>query len=201
MKFAFAICALLFYAMTFAQDATLKIIAKRISPPTGDKVIVADYRVLKVLQGLASNTVIKAGYTIPHPDAPETAVITLEPTNLKDYYTFPDFDASKNTDPVRVDSVDRNYWEGCETGMGDCRPLALSRNTATERWWLMVPCGGTFTTVRLHDENGKTLKELNIDHSQCPPVLDLTGLPDGKYYASMVSSGLGGKIEIHLKTN
>ena len=64
----------------------------------------------------------------------------------------------------------------------------------------MVPCGGTYTSVKLTDANGKRIREINAKYGECPPMLDLSAVPDGKYYVTIVSAALNGKIEINLTT-
>ena len=122
------------------------------------------------------------------------------PTKLKDYYIFPDYDESKGIENAKFDSVDRAYLEACETGSGPCKPLSFSRNSDQKQWFLMVPCGGTYTSVKLTDANGKRIREINAKYGECPPMLDLSTVPDGKYYVTIVSAALNGKIEINLTT-
>ncbi len=98
------------------------------------------------------------------------------------------------------------YWKGCETGKSECKPLELVRASKSEKRYLILPCGGTETAVYLSGKDAVSkqntiLQEQKISHSQCPPIFELTNLNDGKYYAYMLSCGLGGQIEINLKTN
>lgn len=44
------------------------------------------------------------------------------------------------------------------------------------------------------------IQKTEITHSECPPIFDLTNLTDGKYYTYMLACGLGGQVEINLKT-
>ncbi len=98
-------------------------------------------------------------------------------------------------------SVDRNYWEGCETGQGECKPLLFERNSKKDSIILMMPCGGTFTTVNLTRAGQKEpIKTLSIGHEDCPPTFDLTGMTDGEYGVYMLACGLGGPIKFILRT-
>jgi len=203
MKTILSAAALLFTLLAFGQsEQPIKVIAKRIAPAQCDKMCIARYSILKNVQGTPSNTTIEIGC---QPDkqldnSPETALLTIIPTKLKDYYIFPDYDERKGVENAKFDSVDRAYWEACETGNGPCKPLAFSRTADQKQWFLVVPCGGTYTSVKLTDGNGKRVREINAKYGECPLMLDLSNLPDGKYFATMVSAGLNGKIEINLQT-
>ena len=203
MKNILSAAALLFTLLAFGQaEEPIKVIAKRIASPQCDKMCIAKYTILKNVQGSASNTVIEIGC---QPDkrldnSPETALLTIIPTKLKDYYIFPDYDESKGIENAKFDSVDRAYLEACETGSGPCKALSFSRNSDQKQWFLMVPCGGTYTSVKLTDANGKRIREINAKYGECPPMLDLSTVPDGKYYVTIVSAALNGKIEINLTT-
>ena len=103
----------------------------------------------------------------------------------------------------RVEVVDFEYWEGCETGEGECKPLVFTRQKYGEKWFLQTPCGGTLTDVSLSMVKGNNIilvQEINIGFKDCPPIFELTHLEDGKYYSYMYGCGLGGQIEINLKT-
>ena len=98
-----------------------------------------------------------------------------------------------------VFKVDSEYWEGCETGKGDCKPLKVIRKSSKDSVLFIMPCGGTETSVTLYSKD-KLLQTVHIFHDQCPPKFDLTGLPDGRYSASMLACGLGGTIQFDLIT-
>ena len=98
-------------------------------------------------------------------------------------------------------TVDREYWEACETGLGDCAPLTLRRDSKQDSVLLVMPCGGTTTTVVLSGPGlEKPIQKVTVSSNDCPPSFDLTGLPDGKYEAYMKACGLGGGISFYLKT-
>jgi hypothetical protein len=74
-----------------------------------------------------------------------------------------------------------------------------------DNWFLIMPCGGKATTVTLSKSKGipnenETIQKYETINFECPPIFDLTDLIDRKYFAYMLSCGLGGQIEINLKT-
>ncbi|HAA17918.1 MAG TPA: hypothetical protein DCR93_39305 [Cytophagales bacterium] len=98
------------------------------------------------------------------------------------------------------------YWEGCETGLGPCEPPTFVRTNRQESFRLIMPCGGTTTSVYLYQQNPgiaevTPVDSLNIDASQCPPSFDLSYLPDGDYVAYMLACGLGGPAPFRLETH
>jgi hypothetical protein len=110
-------------------------------------------------------------------------------------------------------NVDFNYMEGCETGKGDCKPVEMKRHYLHDIVKVIFPNGGTQSSVYLYRDTaftkwmkGKPLdqpKPLRHDQKvagQGNPVLDLTGLPDGKYTSQMLSCGVGGTFELTIKT-
>ena len=203
MKNIFSAAALLFTVLVFGQaEEPVKAIAKRISAVECDKMCIAKYSILKNVQGTTSNSIIEIGC---QPDkrldnSPETALITIIPTKLKDYYIFPEYDERKGVENAKFDSVDRAYLEACEAGSGPCKPLALNRNADQKQWFLVMPCGGTYTSIKLTDANGKRVREINAKYGECPVMLDISTVPDGKYFVSIISAALNGKIEINLTT-
>lgn len=97
--------------------------------------------------------------------------------------------------------IDFEYWEGCETGESPCIPLEFNRGTEKDSINLIMPCGGTATTVKLfQDGSDKPIRTTSISYNECPPTFDLTGLPDGTYSAYMTACGLGGGVNFKLIT-
>lgn len=202
MKTLLFTLAMFCFAITSAQqNDAIKIIAKRISIPECDKICKAKYTVLQVVDGSLSTTTIEIGWQNGKSmaNSPETALLTIIPTKLKDYYIFPDYDENLGVGKAKIAFTTRADWEACETG--DCKPLTIRRNSANEECFVIVPCGGTYTTVKLSDGKGKRVKEINADYSKCPATLYVTGVPDGKYNLNVMSAGLNGKIELNLVTN
>ena len=201
MKTLLSTLAILCFALASAQEnQTLKIIAKRVSTPECDKICKAKYTVLQVVEGNLSSSTIEIGWQNGKSlaDSPETAVLTVIPTKLKDYYIFPEYDEAKGVGPSRIEYTTRADWEACETG--GCKTLNIKRKSANDECFIVVPCGGTYTVVKLTDGKGKRIREINADYSKCPATLHVTGVPDGKYNATVVSAGLNGKIEVIIAT-
>ena len=214
MKGLFTIFGLLFSILTYgqAENDTIQVIAKLVTPGQGSKIYIAEYEVIKVLKGAETNDTIKVGYYF-YKEAkmiPDTVLLNLTTytgdTKTNDYYIFPDYDAKNGIEQVKLSYVDFDYWEGCETGERKCNPLTITRNSPNQNWFLITPCGGTATTVTLSTKQGipkgnDIIQKQEISHSKCPPIFELTNLKDGKYFAYMLACGLGGQIEIDLKTN
>ncbi|HBH05798.1 MAG TPA: hypothetical protein DDX92_04255 [Flavobacteriales bacterium] len=213
MKGIITILGLLFSILTYGQanNDTIQVIAKLVTPGQGSKIYIAEYEIITVVKGTITNDTIKVGYYFykEQQNTPDTAFLNLTTytgdTKTTDYYIFPDYDAKKGIEKVKLAYVDFDYWEGCETGKGECSPLTFSRKTSTENWFLIMPCGGTFTTVTLSEKQGipegkDIIQKEEISNSECPPIFDLTNLKDGKYFAYMLACGLGGQIEINIKT-
>lgn len=105
-----------------------------------------------------------------------------------------------------VSTIEFDYWKACETGEKECKPLTFSRTFKAEKWVLVLPCGGTNTSVYLSQVEGipneeDIIQRMDVSYSECPPVFELTNLADGKYYAYILACGLGGQVEINLETN
>ena len=219
---------LLFSLISYAQTPTdtVKVLAKLIEPGQGSKIYIAKYEVFKLLQGdITSDTLMVGYYFYTEPEnIPEIAVLTLKRysgmPDVSDYYHFYGYNAEKGMQAARIDKVDFDYWEGCETGKGECNPLNFTRPKGSTVWFLKVPCGGSETYATLGSEpgiplpasitgkqmdpntspSGKPIQAFNGNFDDCKPYFNLTHLEDGTYYAYMLSCSLGGQIEIRLQT-
>ncbi len=213
MRIIITIFGLILTFLTYGQEKsdTIKIIAKLVLPGVGSRIQIAEYKLIKTINGTVTNDTIKVGYYFynEYENSPDTALLTLISytgnTKIKDYYIFPDYNAKKGIEKVKISEVEFEYWEACETGKGECKPLNFTRKSKNKKWFLLMPCGGTETTVTLSKRQGmpkenEIIQKCQITHSGCPPVFDLTNLEDGKYFAYMLSCGLGGQIEINIKT-
>ena len=213
MKLVLVIFGLSMTFLAYGQEnkETIKVIAKFISSEQRGKICIAEYQVIKSVKGILTNDTIKVGYYFysEYQNSPDTVLLNLTTytwdTTVKDYYIFPHYDAKKGIEKVKISKVDFEYWEGCETGKGECNPLTFTRSSKNENWFLIMPCGGTGTSVTLSKQKGiipenEVILKTEISYSECPPVFNLTNLTDGKYYAYMLSCGLGGQIEVNLKT-
>ncbi len=63
-----------------------------------------------------------------------------------------------------------------------------------------MPCGGTETKVTVSSSDIFFSLKQHLFHDKCPPLLELTNLKDGKYFAQMIACGLGGQVEFDLTT-
>ena len=213
MKRTLTILGLFFSILTYGQanNDTIQVIAKLVTPGQGSKIYIAKYEIIKVIKGYVTNDTIEVGYYFynEYQNSPDTALLNLTTytgdTKTTDYYIFPDYDAKKGIEKVKLSFVDFDYWEVCETVQGECMPLIFKRLNNVEKWFLIMPCGGTATTVTLSEKQGvpegkDIIQKKEILHSECPPIFELTELKDGKYFAYMLACGLGGQIEINIMT-
>jgi len=193
------------------NEDEIKVIAELISDEGGSKIQISKYRILKIIEGELTNDTIQVGYYFYNDleVKPKTSILTLKEykgnTKIGNYYIFPEYNPSKGIEKVQISTVDFDYWEGCETGKRDCKSLEFTKQTKEGKWYLVMPCGGTSTIVYLSQKEGipvkkEIIQKTEVSYSQCPPVFELTNLKDGKYYAYMLACGLGGQIEINLKT-
>ena len=187
------------------KTKSFQVLAKFIQNNGGDKVHTIKYKILKNLSENEISETIEVGfynYKV-YEKKQDTVLLTIENYTLqkiKNYYIFPDYDAKKGIENVKIDYVDFKYWENCEMG-NECKPLNFTRKLEKEKYFLILPCGGTETEVTL-TKNGENnpKKKIKITNSKCPPYFELTELKDGKYFANMIACSLGGKIEFNLKT-
>lgn len=193
------------YGQTKTNLETYKVLAKLISFDGGDKIHLATFKVLKnISENLVLPSTITVGYyNYKQPDANiDYVLLTLNKyegnTAMKSYFVCPDYDGKVGIQKADIEFIDSNYWEGCETGKGDCKPLTFTRTPIERNWFLIMPCGGTETAVNISGPNFS--KKLHLFHGGCPPHLDMSALKDGKYSASMTSCGLGGTVTFNLVT-
>ncbi len=193
------------------DNDSVQVIAKLLFPGQGSKIYVAEYEIIKLIEGTEPRDTIEVAYYFykKYESAPDTALLHLlkspNATVGNSYYTFPDYDAKKGIEKVELSCVDFDYWEACETGIGECKPLTFSRKNPKDNWFLILPCGGIFSTYILSEQQGvpnasQIIQQVEVAHSDCPPVFELTNLKDGRYYATIISCGLGGQIEFNIRT-
>lgn len=206
LKLAIIGVCMSFVAIAQGKNDTIQVIAKQINLGVGSKIHIAQYEVIKVLKGNVSNKVISVGYYFYNEleNAPDTALLNLTTYTgglaAKDYFIFPEYDQKKGSEKILVSTVEFKYWEGCEIGRGPCKPLIFHRDAENSRWFLIMPCGGTSTSVTLSDST-RIVGKVGVNADQCPPVFELTNLKDGIYLATMLACGLGGSIEFLISTN
>lgn len=120
---------------------------------------------------------------------------------LNGYYIFPDYDLEKGISPAKIDTVTDVEWETCEIGNDSVCKFDFVRPKQNVRWFLVMPCGGTYTSVTLTSTtNNLPKKTIEVPFMDCPPYFELTQLNDGIYQAYMVACGLGGGIRVELKS-
>lgn len=189
-----------------ATSDTFRILAQQTRAGEGSKIHIAKYKVLKVLEGELKASSISVAYTgyqeLNH--STEPVLLTLlkydGKTSMKNYYHYPNYNALEGAEKVNVVRISRSYWEGCETGVGACEPLTFYRDSKLKKTFLLLPCGGTTTSVSLSSNKNGVFIENEWSAQNCPPMFDLTALGDGKYSAYMLACGLGGGITFTLKT-
>ena len=209
MRGILIILGLLFSIFSYGQanNDTIRVIAKLVTPGQGSKIYVAKYKVIKAIKGTVTNDTIQVGYYFYNEpkNMSDTVLLNLTTyagdTKTNNYYIFPNYDAVNGIEKVKLSYIDFDYWEGCETGKGECNPLTFTRDSVHEKWYLIMPCGGTQTDITFTASGQKSpIKQVSLGFPDCPPIFELTKVPDGKYFAYMLACGLGGQIEINLKT-
>lgn len=190
---------------TDSKNGSYKVLAKLISFEGGDKIHFAKFKIIKNLSDslVVNDTIIVGYYNYKEPDENiDNVLMTIEKyddqTLMKNYFICPEYDGKNNIQKAKIEYIDFDYWEGCETGKGDCKPLAFSRTEKEKNWFLIMPCGGTETAIEISGNNFS--KEIHLLHDNCPPYLELTRLKDGQYSANMMACGLGGTVTFNLTT-
>jgi len=191
--------------VTDYKNDSYKVLARLISFEGGDKIHFAKFKIIKNLSdSLVANDIIIVGYyNYKEPDENiDNVLLTIKKydgqTSMKNYFICPDYDGKTNIQKAKIEYIKFDYWESCETGKGECKPLTFTRTEKENNWFLIMPCGGTATAISISGQNFK--KELNLYHDNCPPYLDLSNLIDGKYSANMRACGLGGTVTFNLTT-
>lgn len=186
----------------------LKALATFISDEGGDKIHISKYKIIKDFTDTTFADTINVGYYFYKRNSQQidTVLLTLTKydgqSKIDNYFICPDYDAKLGIQKAKINFIDFNYWEGCETGQGECKPLSFSKAVDTKNCFLIMPCGGTETAISILSNDGVSIvKELHLFGVSCPPYLELTNLKDGKYFAQMRACGLGGTVEFNLKTS
>ncbi|HEX2628698.1 MAG TPA: hypothetical protein VHM26_06800 [Chitinophagaceae bacterium] len=181
--------------------------AKQVSIGEGDKIHTAQFYIITDLSdsGLTGHT-IDVGYYFYKPITvvDDTVLLTINkyPTNdpkYKNYYTCPDYNGKLGVQKVRLNYISFEHWEACEMGKA-CPTITFTRKKDQRNWFLLMPCGGTQTSVTVSGIDNSFSKTINLVAKDCPPRLELTNMPDGKYTANMLACGLGGTVSFIIKT-
>jgi hypothetical protein len=211
MKSILILSAFLISIASYGQSGSSEIVvlAEQVSGGEGSKIHSTKYRIVKVLAGKVSNDTIEVGYYFYKAlkDPPKYAVLSLATYEggslVSDDYTFPEYDQVSGTASAHVETIDFDYWEGCETGEGECEPLTFTRKPGIDRWFLMMPCAGNMGTVTLSKKmkvasGDEVIFTTAISAQECPPYFELTDLEDGRYTAYMIGCALGGTVQMRL---
>jgi hypothetical protein len=111
-----------------------------------------------------------------------------------------------------IKSVTKSQLEACETGQKECIPIAVSRSSKKQHTVVYFLIAAHETQIKLFDSSYlRTVRNKDVDSIQPirqgfiniedKPALDLTNLPDGKYYAHILGDDVGGVFEINLITD
>ena len=180
-------------------------LAKLISFDGGNKVQFAKFKILKNLSNSSflSDTITVGYYNYKEPvNIADFVLLHLNKydgqTTMNNYFICPNYDGKIGIQSAKIEFIDFDYWEGCEAGKQDCKPLTFTRMENQKNWFLIMPCGGTETDVKISGKNFS--QDMRFQPGNCPPMLELTNMLDGKYFANMTSCNLGGTVTINLKT-
>ena len=183
-----------------------KALAKLVSGGEGSKIYIAKYKIIKDFTDTTFADTINVGYYFYKDNTQQfdTVLLTLRKyegqTKTENYFICPDYDAKLGIQKANIKFIDFDYWERCETGKGECKPLTFTRAKDEKNSYLIMPCGGTETSITVSSSDKTFSQEQHLFHDKCPPFLALTDLKDGKYFANMVACGLGGQVEFNLTT-
>ena len=183
-----------------------KALAKFVSGGEDSKIYIAKYKIIKDFTDTTFTDTINVGYYFYKDNKQQfdTVLLTLTKyegqTKIENYFICPDYDAKLGIQKAKVNFIDFKYWEDCETGKVVCKPLNFTRTKEEKNWYLIMPCGGTETSITVSSSDKSYSQQQHLYHDKCPPFLELTNLKDGKYFANMMACGLGGSVEFNLKT-
>lgn len=183
-----------------------KALAKLVSGGEGSKIYIAKYKIIKDFTDTTFADTINVGYYFYKDNTQQfdTVLLTLRKyegqTKTENYFICPDYDVKLGIQKANIKFIDFDYWEGCETGKGECKPLTFTRTKDEKNLYLIMPCGGTESSITVSSSDKTFSQEQYLFHDNCPPFLALTDLKDGKYFANMIACGLGGQVEFNLTT-
>ena len=207
MKNLFLLFSLIISTLSFGQQDTdtLKLIARYNSFWFGDNYTYGNYTVLYEIEGHVAKGQITVASTsgLGLNNVKDTVLLTVIRHNDSDIpsFNFPEYDAKNNAEKVKLFVVYHDFMEGCETGQGLCEDQVFTRDFAGQPAFIIMPCGGTFSTVYLRHSSALLVQEKSVKAAECPPFFDVTDLKDGDFSISMMSCGLGGAFNIKLKSS
>ena len=209
LTFLFLILTLVSCGQTTKNKSSkieFKALARLISGGESSKIYIAKYKIFKDFTDTTFADTINVGYHFYKDNIQlfDTVLLTLTKyegqTKVENYFVCPDYDAKIGIQKAKVNFIDFEYWEGCEKGKGKCKPLNFTRTKDEKNWYLIMPCGGTETSINISNSDNTFSQKQHLFYEKCPPYLELTDLKDGKYFANMMACGLGGAVEFNLKT-
>ena len=117
--------------------------------------------------------------------------------NILIFLLFPTLNSYEQTNFT----IEAEHWKACETRENPCKNIIIKRKSINEKLQLIMPCGGTYTTVKLYRSNKENpIKSLSIGFEECPPIFDITQLKDGNYSINMMACSLGGEVKFTIIT-
>jgi len=183
------------------KDSVINVLVKHIKNYGGDKYHYSSFKLFKSLTDsfhFLRDTIYVGYYGWESIDFNEDTFLLKIEKWENNTFKFPTFKLKNNYEKVIVKQVSLDFWSKCEEGV-ECPELQFVRNKNDKKIFILIPCGGSFTSIFVYD-NAKIIEEKNYDAESCPPWVDLTNYTDGKYTIRMTSCGLGGAINFNLKT-
>jgi hypothetical protein len=107
-------------------------------------------------------------------------------------------------------SISKEYLSDCKPGKGECPPIVITRSTKTQKVIVGFQITPSRTSLALFDSGyifqiasfnnpGPLRKGFLLEGNI--PALELTSLPDGKYYVYLMGSDTEGIYELNLSTD
>lgn len=188
-----------------ASDEEITALAKYVDQTLDDPFILPRFVVIRSFsEGLVTGDTITVAHDIiegGRPDDEDTVFLTANRSNgQKDYFLCRDHSVAESMRKVKMEKISFKEWEACERGDSTCKPLTFTRCGANEKWFLKLPCGGTETAIGIRGDITAYELDLHLYSDQCPPIIELSNMPDGGYHGSMRACGLGGTIAFNLRT-
>lgn len=194
---------ILISVLAFSQeknDSSFSILAVHLQDYGGDKIHFSSFKLLKDLSDstLEDRDTIYIGYygrnLVEFKN--DTLLLKIQKWGNR-YLKFPEYSPKNNFESVEAKIIPLDFWRKCEQGIS-CQELNFTRNLNDKKQFLIIPCGGSFTTIFI---SGKGVEDkLEYTALTCPPCVNLTSYKDGIYSINMTACGLGGGIKFNLKT-
>lgn len=119
--------------------------------------------------------------------------------------------AQLKTGAKPASEVQLEQLAACETGQGNCLPIEVKRQSKDAKTTVRFLISTRNMQMQLFDSSYPKQMEVVRDEPIKPiidnyieedgyPIIDLTSLPDGKYYVHIIGEAVGGIFELNLKT-